>query len=68
MPLLLAPHISRLGETQDLSMAILAFLTMVSFIAFYFIYFRLYKDRSKILNDYKENFLNKKLNLKFEFV
>jgi preprotein translocase subunit YajC len=67
MPLLLAPHISRLGETQELSMAILAFFTMLSFIAFYFIYFRLYKDRSKILNDYKENFLNKKLNLKFEF-
>jgi hypothetical protein len=68
MPLLVASHIGRLRETQGLSMVILAFLTMVSFIAFYFIYFRLYKDRSKILNDYKENFLNKKLNLKFEFV
>jgi len=68
MPLLLAPHIGRLSETQGLSMAILSFFTMVSFIAFCLIYFRLYKDRSEILNDYKENFLNKKLDLKFEVV
>ncbi|PKG44106.1 hypothetical protein [Psychroflexus sp. MES1-P1E] len=48
MPLLLAPHIGRLSETQDLSMAILAFFTMVPFIAFYLIYFLLYKERSEI--------------------
>jgi ABC-type multidrug transport system fused ATPase/permease subunit len=68
MPLVLAPHIGRLSETQGLSMAILAFFTMVSCIAFYFIYFRLYKNRSEILDEYKENFLNKKLELKFEIV
>jgi Ca2+/Na+ antiporter len=68
MPLVLAPHIGRLTETQSLSMAILAFFTMVSCIAFYFIYFRLYKNRSEILDEYKENFLNKKLELKFEIV
>jgi hypothetical protein len=68
MPLVLAPHIGRLSETQSLSMAILAFFTMVSCIAFYFIYFRLYKNRSEILDEYKENFLNKKLELKFEIV
>jgi hypothetical protein len=61
MPLPLAPDISRLSETQDLSMAILAVFTMVSFITFYLIYFRLYKERSEILNEYKENFLNKKI-------
>jgi hypothetical protein len=68
MPLLVASHIGRLRETQGLSMAILAFFTMVSCIAFYFIYFRLYKNRSEILDEYKENFLNKKLELKFEIV
>jgi hypothetical protein len=68
MPLLLALHIGRLSENQGLSMIILAFFTMVSCIAFYFIYFRLYKDLSEILNNYKENFLNKKLDLKFEIV
>jgi hypothetical protein len=61
MPLPLAPDISRLSETQDLPMAILAVFTMVSFITFYLIYFRLYKERSEILNEYKENFLNKKI-------
>ncbi|AFU69285.1 hypothetical protein P700755_002526 [Psychroflexus torquis ATCC 700755] len=68
MPLLLAPHLGRLSETQDLSMVILAFFTMLSFITFYLIYFRLYKERSEILNDYKENFLNKKIYIKFEVV
>jgi hypothetical protein len=68
MPLLLATNFNELIETQDLSMAILAFFTMVSFITFYLIYFRLYKDRSEILNDYKKNFLNKKLGLEFEVV
>lgn len=68
LPLMMFPHIGRLAENENWSMAILAFFTVISFIAFYLIYFRLYKDRSEILKAYKENFLNNKLDYKFEVI
>ncbi|SDG91124.1 hypothetical protein [Psychroflexus sediminis] len=68
IPFMLAPHIGGLTENEAFSMAILAFFTMISFIAYYLIYFRLYKDRSEILKAYKETFLKNKLDYKLEVI
>jgi hypothetical protein len=68
LPLMMSPHIARLAENENWSMFILAFFTVISFIAFYLIYFRLYKYRSEILKAYKEDFLNNKLDYKFEVI
>ncbi|MBZ9788454.1 hypothetical protein LB456_13385 [Psychroflexus sp. CAK57W] len=68
LPLMMAPHIGRLTENENWSMAILAFFTTISFIAFYLIYFKLYKNRFQLLKEYKDNYLSEKLDHKLELI
>lgn len=67
-PLLIAPHLGILIENSDFSIAVIAFFVMISFISPYFIYFRLYKNRSLFLKEYQDNYLSKKLNHKLEVI
>lgn len=66
MPLIIAPHIGRLAEDEFWSMAILAAFSTISVIGFYLMYFRIYKERHNILQNYKDNFLAKKLDKKLQ--
>lgn len=61
MPLLIAPHVGRLAEDEFWSMAILSVFATISVIGFYLLYLRLYKERHSILENYKDDFLTKKI-------
>lgn len=67
-PLLIAPHLGILIENADFSIAIIAFLAMISFISPYLIYYRLYKNRSQFLQDYQDNYLSEKINFKLDLI
>lgn len=67
LPIIIAPNIGKLTENEVWSMSILSFSMTISFIVFYLIFFRLYKDRSEILEKYKKNYLSEKLNSKLKF-
>lgn len=68
LPLYLLIYIDNLTDNDYLSVAIIAFFTTLSFLAFYLIYFKLYKERSKILQDYKESYLSKELHYKLDVI
>ena len=68
MPLLIAPHVSRLGENEFWSMIIIAAFASVSVVGFYLMYFKIYKERYEILHDYKNNFLTEKLDINLNLI
>jgi len=57
-PLLLAPNLGRLVSSEVWHTLILAFLVTLSVLAFYFIIFKIHKNRNKLLKTYEEEFLN----------
>lgn len=67
-PLYLLIHVKNLTDNGYWYVAVIAFFTKLSFLAFYLIYFKLYKEILKLLQDYKENYLSEKLDYKLEVI
>lgn len=67
-PLYLLIHVKNLTDNGYWYVAVIAFFTTLSFLAFYLIYFKLYKERLKLLQVYKENYLSEKLDYKHEVI
>lgn len=68
LPLLIAPNIVRLIDSDVWSMVVMASFFTISVVAMYLIYFNLYKNKSQFLQDYQDNYLSEKINFKLNLI
>ena len=66
IPLVIAPHIGQLFDSETLSFSILALLSTISILAFYLILLRIFKNRHDFLKDYEDDFLGNTNNFKLQ--
>lgn len=64
IPLMIAPHVDRVTQDEFWSLAIISILATISVIGFYLIYFKVFKNRENIIENYKNDFLNQRMNIK----